>query len=215
MAYPSDLVRTKNWGTEILTDADLEGQFDLIINWVMAALDGSTGHAHTGGSNDGKVIDPTTLDASGGTNGDYLGKTADSVAWVTPPSSEFVTGMIIMWSGAIADIPTGWVLCDGDNSTPNLVDKFIVGAKEDDSGVAKTNLTGSLTQSGGNKDHTHTVSKDGWGRNTSDGTSGRLASAYLASGDVMSAGAITSNLTSGNPNTIPVPYYALAFIMKT
>jgi hypothetical protein len=51
MAFPSDLTRSKNWGTEILTDTDLEAQLDLIINWIMAALDSTTGHAHTGVAN--------------------------------------------------------------------------------------------------------------------------------------------------------------------
>ena len=37
-------------------------------------------------------------------------------------------GLISMWSGAIADIPQGWVLCNGANGTPNLRDRFIVGA---------------------------------------------------------------------------------------
>jgi microcystin-dependent protein len=37
-------------------------------------------------------------------------------------------GAIIMWSGAINDIPVGWALCDGTNGTPDLRDRFIVGA---------------------------------------------------------------------------------------
>ena len=37
-------------------------------------------------------------------------------------------GAIIMWSGAINDIPVGWALCDGSNGTPDLRDRFIVGA---------------------------------------------------------------------------------------
>lgn len=61
MSYPSDLVRTKNWGTEVLTDADLESQFDLIINWVMASLNDITGHGHTGAGNDGPNIDGASL----------------------------------------------------------------------------------------------------------------------------------------------------------
>lgn len=80
MAYPSDLVRTKNWGTEILTDADLEGQFDLIINWVMAALDPSTGHSHSGSGNNGPKLSSsgvTTTFGNGFTtvtaaSGDYV-----------------------------------------------------------------------------------------------------------------------------------------------
>ena len=43
--------------------------------------------------------------------------------------SAFVSGMIILWSGAILVIsPSGFVLCDGNNSTPNLTDRFVVGA---------------------------------------------------------------------------------------
>jgi microcystin-dependent protein len=38
------------------------------------------------------------------------------------------TGGIILWSGSAAAIPTGWLLCDGTNSTPNLRDRFVVGA---------------------------------------------------------------------------------------
>ncbi len=39
-------------------------------------------------------------------------------------------GGIIMWSGTLATIPTGWTLCDGTNSTPDLRDRFIVGAAD-------------------------------------------------------------------------------------
>ena len=38
------------------------------------------------------------------------------------------TGAIMMWSGTIANIPTGWALCNGQNGTPNLQGRFIVGA---------------------------------------------------------------------------------------
>jgi hypothetical protein len=37
-------------------------------------------------------------------------------------------GVILMWSGAIVDIPVGWSICDGTNSTPDLRSRFIVGA---------------------------------------------------------------------------------------
>ena len=40
----------------------------------------------------------------------------------------FVTGMIILWYGATNNIPSGFVLCDGNNSTPDLRDRFVVGA---------------------------------------------------------------------------------------
>lgn len=63
-------------------------------------------------------------------------------------------GGIIMWSGNGASIPTNWAFCDGSNSTPDLRDRFIVGAKQDDAGVAKTSVTGALTQSGGSINYT-------------------------------------------------------------
>ena len=38
------------------------------------------------------------------------------------------SGAIMMWSGAVATIPSGWFLCDGQNNTPDLRNKFIIGA---------------------------------------------------------------------------------------
>jgi hypothetical protein len=40
----------------------------------------------------------------------------------------FPRGIVLMWSGAVVDIPTGWALCDGTNGTPNMVNRFAVGA---------------------------------------------------------------------------------------
>lgn len=47
------------------------------------------------------------------------------------------SGVIMMWSGAASDIPSGFVLCNGNNNTPNLLDKFVVGD-------AVAGLTGSV-----------------------------------------------------------------------
>ena len=38
------------------------------------------------------------------------------------------TGVIVMWSGSTSSVPTGWALCNGQNGTPDLRDRFIVGA---------------------------------------------------------------------------------------
>jgi len=37
-------------------------------------------------------------------------------------------GIICLWGGAIVDIPAGWHLCDGNAGTPDLRDKFVIGA---------------------------------------------------------------------------------------
>jgi microcystin-dependent protein len=42
--------------------------------------------------------------------------------------ASFPIGGIILWSGSVASIPANWALCDGTSGTPNLVDRFVVGA---------------------------------------------------------------------------------------
>jgi hypothetical protein len=51
-----------------------------------------------------------------------------SVATTAYVNSVLPRGAIIMWGGIIASIPTGWQLCDGSNGTPNLLDRFVIGA---------------------------------------------------------------------------------------
>lgn len=52
--------------------------------------------------------------------------TSTGMKWTT--NGTIPVGGIILWSGSIASIPTGWALCNGSNGTPNLTDKFIIGA---------------------------------------------------------------------------------------
>jgi len=66
--------------------------------------------------------------------------------------NDLSAGSIIMWSGSIASIPEGWALCDGTKGTPDLRDKFIIGAASDQGETAKTTITGAQTQSGGAKE---------------------------------------------------------------
>lgn len=49
---------------------------------------------------------------------------ADAIAAFNP----YIVGQIILWAGAIVDIPEGWALCDGTNGTPDLRDRFVQGA---------------------------------------------------------------------------------------
>ena len=142
-------------------------------------------------------------------------------------------GGIIMWSGSIATIPTNWKLCDGANNTPNLTNKFVIGAIVDSGSTAATNITGNATQSGGNKDaivvsHSHGVTDPGHTHNQLngqdndylDGTGG--INARRASKGNYQGTIIINNTTgitiktegeSGTNKNLP-PYYALAFIMR-
>lgn len=72
MAWPSDLARTKDWGTEVLTDSDLEGQLDLIITWVDAAFDETTGHKHDATQNEGPKILVSNLNLTSGAQADII-----------------------------------------------------------------------------------------------------------------------------------------------
>jgi len=67
-------------------------------------------------------------------------------------------GGIIIWSGSAAAIPTGWLLCDGTNSTPNLRDRFVVGAGTTYA-VGATGGAATVTLAEANLPaHTHSVS---------------------------------------------------------
>lgn len=72
---------------------------------------------------------------------------------ITIPDS-IPKGVIVMWSGTKATIPTGWGLCDGTNGTPNLIDRFVFGAVN----AGTTGGSNSLTLTTANiPSHTHTT----------------------------------------------------------
>jgi microcystin-dependent protein len=141
-------------------------------------------------------------------------------------------GLISMWYGTLATIPSGWALCNGVNGTPDLRNRFIVGANVDNAGVANTNITGANTQTGGTKDavvvsHSHGITDDGhthdvapvlangtWNGANDDLGAGRGGSNRAASTTSKTTG-ITINSTgvAGTNQNLP-PYYALAYIMK-
>jgi microcystin-dependent protein len=50
---------------------------------------------------------------------------------VTGTFNMIPTGTVVMWSGDINKIPTGWVLCDGTQGTPDLRGRFVLGYNKD------------------------------------------------------------------------------------
>ena len=135
-------------------------------------------------------------------------------SWVAPPVP---TGVIVMWSGTTSNIPSGWVLCDGQNSTPDLRDRFIVGAGSTYNAAA----TGGSTSTGSHTltvaelpAHSHTFSYTAPNQQTP-------AAPHNLANNVGSAGTVntgTNNTGDGaahtHANSLP-PYLALAYIMKT
>ena len=157
---------------------------------------------------------------TGSTDGKFLraNNGADPTFETIPTPSGFVTGMIIMWNSTVASIPSGFVLCDGNNSTPDLRDKFIVGAKQDDSGTAKTNVSGSLTQTGGSATHTLTEAEMPshiHHMNITTDSSGPFGSVFAAGNNSSQGFVGTTSKGSGNAHNNLPPYFALCFIMKT
>jgi len=117
---------------------------------------------------------------------------------------------IIMWHGAIGSIPAGWTLCDGTEGTPDLRDRFLLGA-------------------GGDRNPADVGGSDEWTVN--------LGGVHDHGGDVPASGAVQAVETDDAPDTnvsavshqhaivqepahqhtitgVLPPYYAAVFIMK-
>ena len=172
-----------------------------------------------------------TLDGAPGTSGQFLmsagpGETPQWGSAEIPDA--FSPGMIILWSGLTSTIPTGWALCNGAGGTPNLTDRFIVGAGN----------TYGVNQTGGYKDatlvsHNHTASTGGAGSHSHTYT-GRTGSMKIDSGGMPGSNSyalssttqttssvgnhthsvsVSTNGSSATNKNLP-PYYALAYIIR-
>ena len=153
-----------------------------------------------------------------------------------PASSDnsIPSGIIAMWSGASNAIPSGWFLCDGNNNTPDLRNRFIVGAGSTYS-VGNTGGSDSVTLT------TNQMPSHRHGNNFSISMSGLTLQAQRVSSAVHSYGVAVekgpfdgswtnventrisgsgslsgsiSNTGGGQSHENRPPYYALCFIMK-
>ena len=113
-------------------------------------------------------------------------------------TSAFRAGMIILWSGAIVDIPAGWQLCNGTNGTPDLRNRFLAGAGD----------TYAVDATGGALTHNHDFQISAHLHALDYGTE-------VAGGTDFSATTETAilNADTGQDGHLP-PYYALCYIMK-
>jgi hypothetical protein len=157
------------------------------------------------------------LDGTAGASGQVLLSAGGSN---TPTwGSAIPSGGIIIWSGSSASIPSGWLLCDGSSSTPDLRNRFVVGAGS----------TYAVNATGGSADaivvsHTHTATVTDPGHfhsnggttyyNGDNGEYGFIAS--QSNTGTATTGITVANSTTGSSGTnanLP-PYYALCYIMK-
>jgi len=109
-----------------------------------------------------------------------------------------VPGQISIWSGAIVNIPTGWALCDGTQGTPDMRDRFVVGAgttyNPDDTGGANTH-----THDFNANPHNHTY-------DPLPVTPYNITSPNIQWADTVVTGTTDAGSTLA-------PYYSLAYIM--
>lgn len=110
------------------------------------------------------------------------GLDADTVDGLQASQLGVPSGVILLWSGATTNIPSGWYLCNGANGTPNLQDRFVVGAG---SGYAVGNTGGasSVTLTTAQMPaHTHTGPSH---THTFSGTTSSSGNHYHLDGEVM------------------------------
>jgi hypothetical protein len=166
------------------------------------------------------------------TSADVTIQTYDNIYGIvgaTPPSATPIpAGGIFLWSGSIGSIPAGYVLCNGSNGTPDLRDRFVVGAGTTyavnatggsaDSVVVSHahSATSAVTDPGHNHQHYATNTTGGIatpGDRNANATVNTYNTNTKTTGITVATTVNTAGVSGTNAN-LP-PYYALCYIMKT
>jgi microcystin-dependent protein len=141
------------------------------------------------------------------TNGDL--QTIDSTSFL---NNSVPKGIIVAWRGNVA--PNGWSLCDGNNGTPDLRGRFILGTNNAINELSKRNLD----DKGGAETHTLTVPempvhshslRNAYGSGSTQNNSSNWERNNIASG--MNE---TTPAGGNQPHNNMPPFYVLAYIMK-
>ncbi|MFT5493000.1 MAG: microcystin-dependent protein, partial [Limisphaerales bacterium] len=139
---------------------------------------------------------------------------AESVAPTATIGGATPIGGIIMWNGAVA--PAGWALCDGQNGTPDLRGRFVLGSGDSDASAITTRTVG---ESGGAETHKLTTAQ-------MPSHSHTMTAQYIEfddwsyraigfTGNGPAAGARGTSSTGGNQaHPIMNPFYVLAYIQR-
>lgn len=160
---------------------------------------------------------------SGAWRREYSGRTDEIRYFMGDPAVHFESD----GRGIVGGEWDGFALCNGNNGTPNLSDRFLVGAKMDDLGVGyptngpwKTNVTGSAEQTGGSKDITLTedttwrAEKESVSlfRRTADGETPNASGGLFGLGPLGFTEIIPADPGNETPDAIPSlpPFYASA-----
>lgn len=240
--YINSLNASNPASTDGLAQAD--DHIRLLKSTIKASLPNITG-AITATHTELNKLDGVTASTSEINKLDGLTATTAQMNTLASGGGVIPSGGIIMWSGAVSAIPTGWVLCNGSNSTPDLRNRFVVGAGStyavNDTGGSDTVVLtdaqmpnhhhyfddNGTTSTIGN--HTHgNVANPLMNDNGRDGDSGsnstglnendRLGGTTGAAGShshTFSVTGYTDYRGSDAAHENRPPYYALAYIMKS
>ena len=160
--------------------------------------------------------------AAGGTAGQILAKASAEdydTHWIDPPTggtsdAAFLVkapiGTIVAWGGTVDNIPSGWVICDGQNGTPDLRGKFILGSSD-------SHATGEM---GGEEtvtlkdaeipEHRHAILDSPVGSYLTTNTGNNSVYPYRSGTSTRQTGFFGGN----QPHNNMPPYYTLIYIMK-
>jgi len=220
-----------NGGTIVALEFDMSEAGAASFNGAVTANAGVNSSGTVTSSGTLAVTGNLTVDGASGTAGQVL---TSAGSGATPTwSTALPSGAIILWSGATDAIPTGFVICNGSNSTPDLRNRFVVGAGD----TYSVNATGgsadatipthnhSATSSVSDSGHFHNVLPTLSGAFANNGafiqtaTTGTPSQSGVGNTDTKTTGISVStsiaNAGSSGTNANLPPYYALAYIMKT
>ncbi len=195
---------------KVIVNGDLNTRNSILNSGGSITNTGSGGIVNTGGNitNRGKLIN--TGSAKITESLEVLGDISGNLA--------SLKGMIVMWSGTIGSIPEGWKLCDGQNGTPDLRSRFIVGAATPGAVLSNGLTIKSVNGVGGEErvtlnvkqipSHTHGY------RGDTGSAAGHSHEWERNSASHQDNSSQTNSTGGGESHDNMPPYYALAFIMK-
>ena len=127
---------------------------------------------------------------------------------ITALQDAMPVGSIIMYNGKAEEIPSGWAICNGENGTPNLLDRFILASTYCGGTGGQSQITLSVSQL---PPHRHRLKKCWYGK--SDNADDRQVVRWddsVSTNDQI----LTEETGFGLPINIMPPYYRLIYIMK-
>jgi len=135
------------------------------LTGILAVANGGTGVTTSTGSGSVVLATSPTLGGTPAAPTAAYGTSTTQIATTAFVQAALPSGVIVMWSGSIVSIPSGWLLCNGSSGTPDLRDRFIVGAGSTYA-VAATGGSANATL----VSHTHTATSTSTFTGTALGT---------------------------------------------